>query len=245
MREINLLDSAPKIQRRFDTGWRTDKNREISKRFDKEYFDGDRANGYGGYYYDGRWRGVVRKLQEIYGIDGNNAVLDIGCAKGFLLYDLQDIIPRIKVAGIDISMYAINKAMDGYTNYLVKQGFQLETAIKLEDIARRTILPSMITGSADELPYADNSFDVVLAMNTIHNLPKEKCRKSIQEMVRVCRNKKNMFILVDAYTNELEKKSLDAWNLTALTYMSLDEWVDFFKECNYDGDYCGNILRAE
>ena len=133
MKQINLLKSAPRIKRRFDN-WRTDKNRIIAKRFDEEFFDGDRANGYGGYTYDGRWKDVVNRLEAIYGINSKSSVLDVGCAKGFLLYDLQDMISGIKVAGLDILEYAINQA-------------------------EKKVFPHMIKGSADELPYEDNSFD--------------------------------------------------------------------------------------
>lgn len=190
MREINLLKSAPRIARNFDPNWRTEKNRLIARRFDKEFFDGDRVNGYGGYTYDGRWKNVVNQLKEIYGINSESSVLDIGCGKGFLLYDLQEMIPGIRVAGLDISEYSINHAMDGHT----------------DPKAKGEVLPFMIKASADELPYPDNSFDVVLAINTIHNLPIEKCKKAIQEMIRVSKNKEKIFIQVDTYRNENEKK---------------------------------------
>ena len=99
MKKINLLESFPTSKRKVEKGWKTEENKVIAKRFDREFFDGDRINGYGGYYYDGRWRGVVKKLEELYGIDPDSAVLDIGCAKGFLLYDLQDMIPTLKLLG--------------------------------------------------------------------------------------------------------------------------------------------------
>lgn len=244
MRKINLLEGAPKVQRRIDANWRTDKNREIAKRFDKEFFDGDRINGYGGYYYDGRWKKVAEKLQEIYRVSPDSSVLDIGCAKGFLLYDLQDMLPGIKVAGLDISKYAINHAMDGFGKYAIKQGIKGK-ANKLEELARKKVLPFMIKGSAEQLPYANDSFDVVLSINTIHNLPRERCKKAIKEMIRVCKNKKKMFIQVDSYTNGVEKKAMEAWNLTALTVMSSNEWVKFFKGCGYAGDYFWTTLIPE
>jgi len=212
MRQVNLLKSAPRIKRRFDSNWRTDKNRIIAKRFDKEFFDGDRANGYGGYTYDGRWKDVVNRLEGIYSINSESSVLDIGCAKGFLLYDLQNMIPGIKVAGLDISEYAINQA-------------------------DKKVQTDMIKGSADKLPYPDNFFDVVLSINTIHNLPKERCKKAIEEMIRVSKNKEKMFIQVDAYRNDEEKQAMEAWNLTGLTIMHVDEWISLFNEVGYKGDY--------
>jgi radical SAM protein with 4Fe4S-binding SPASM domain len=229
MREINLLKSAPRIARKFDPNWRTDENRVIAKRFDKEFFDGDRVNGYGGYTYDGRWKNVVNHLKEIYGINSESSVLDIGCAKGFLLYDLQEMIPGIKTAGIDISDYAINHAMDGHENQTAKE----------------KVLPFMIKGSADNLPYPDKSFDVVLSINTIHNLPIERCKRAIQEMMRVCKYPEKMFIQVDTYRNNDEKKLMQAWNLTALTMLHIDEWISLFNEVGYKGDYFWTTFNLE
>lgn len=239
MRKIDLLESFPKAKRTIEPGWRTETNIQIAKRFDKEFFDGDRVNGYGGYYYDGRWKGVVKKLQELYQINKNSSILDIGCAKGFLLYDLMEMIPGIQVAGIDISEYAVNHAMQGFRNYLVKNGTceDLEQSHNLEEIARARVLPHMIIGNAEKLPWPDHSFDVVLSINTTHNLPEEQCKKAIGEMLRVGRKKENMFIQVDAYSNNKERQRMKNWVLTAETMLSADEWLNFFTECNYNGDY--------
>ena len=239
MGELNLLEKShpQSTKRRVEPGWRTIENKIIAKRYDKEFFDGDRVNGYGGYYYDGRWRHVVEALKKFYGINENSSVLDIGCAKGFLLFDLQEMIPGIKVAGIDISEYAINKAMDGYANYLVKQGLSDEEARKKEEEARNKILPHMIAGSCEKLPWRDNSFDVVLAINTIHNLPVEKCRTALKEIMRVYKPQGHKFISVDAYRDEEQKKRMEYWVLTAETVMSVDDWIKFYQESGYDGDY--------
>ncbi len=251
MREINLLEKSHPFKKK-DIVPRTEENKIIAKRYDKEFFDGDRINGYGGYYYDGRWRHVVEAMQKLYGINENSAILDIGCGKGFLLYDLQEMIPGIKVAGIDISEYALNKAMDKLGLHLVKQQTgkteqelslqELEQAKELEQAAKDKVLPHIIMGSADQLPWPDNSFDVVISIDTIHNLPKEKCAKAIKEMMRVCKPNGNMFIKVDSYRNEEEKQRLEAWALTAETAMHADDWINFFKEQGYDGDYYWTII---
>ena len=243
MAEINLLEkSHPQIKRIVEKGWRTEENKIIAKRYDKEFFDGDRVNGYGGYFYDGRWRHVVDAMKRHYGINENVSVLDIGCAKGFLLHDLQEMIPGIKVAGIDISNYAINKAIDGYAGYLIKQGINQEEAYRKEQNARKKLLPHMIIGDCEKLPWPDNSFDVVLSINTSHNLPLEKCKSSIQEMLRVSRNKNKMFIQVDAYRTPEEKERMQNWILTGETFMSVEEWKTFFNKCGYKGDYFWTII---
>ncbi len=237
MAEVNLRESFPKIERRVEKGWKTEENKRIAKQYGRDFFDGDRINGYGGYYYDGRWRSVVEKLKELYHINHESSVLDIGCAKGFLLFDLQEMLPGIKVAGIDISRYAVNKAMDGYANCLIKQGYKEEEAKSLEKRARRTVLPHMIIGSAESLPWPDESFDFVLSITTLHNLAEDKMKKAIQEMNRVCRNSRNMFIEIDSYRTLEEKERMENWVLTAETVKSVDEWLKFFDECEYKGDY--------
>ncbi len=251
MRELNLLDSYPKATRIIQEGWRKEENKIIAKQYGKEFFDGDRVNGYGGYYYDGRWKKVVEKLKQVYGINSNSSVLDIGCGKGFLLHDLLDMIPGIKVAGIDISEYAINKALDKLGIHTMKQitgkqeneltAEELEKAKIIEEQARSKILPHMIIGSCEKLPYPDKSFDVVLAINTIHNLPEDKCLLAIKEMMRVCKGN-NIFIQVDAHRNEEEKTRMQHWILTAETFKSADEWVNFYKQAGYDGDYYWTVF---
>jgi ubiquinone/menaquinone biosynthesis C-methylase UbiE len=238
MQEINLLESFPKSNKIVEKGWRTEKNKIIAKRFDREFFDGERVNGYGGYFYDGRWKGVVKKIQEVYKINHLSSVLDVGCAKGFLLYDLQHMIPEIKVAGIDISEYAISHAMDGFSKYLMDKNLaDSEQAWALEERAKRSVLSNMIIGNANRLPWADNSFDFVFTSDTIHNLPKEECAESIKEIMRVCRPDGHMFIRVDAYRTEEERERMNNWVLTAKTAMKVEDWLDFFEKIGYTGDY--------
>jgi len=237
MVEVNLKEAFPHSKREPKPNWRTEENKRIAKEYGQEFFDGDRINGYGGYYYDGRWRSVVSKLKEIYKINNQSAVLDIGCAKGFLLFDLQDMLPGIRTAGIDISSYAVNKAMDGYANHLAKKGYGKALSSIFEEEARRKILPNMIIGNAENLPWPDKSFDVVLSIDTTHNLPEDKIKKSIQEMNRVCRNPKSMFIEVDAFRTPEEEERMKHWVLTAETVKSVDDWKKFFNDCEYQGDY--------
>lgn len=211
MPEINLMEEYPKAKRNLDRRAEiADENRVIAKLFGKEFFDGTRDQGYGGFRYDGRWKPVVRRFKEFYGLTSNDSILDVGCAKGFMLYDFRECIPGVKLRGLDISSYAIDNALDD-VHELVQ------------------------VGSADDLPYADASFDLVISINTIHNLPLDRCKKALTEIERVSR--KHKFIVVDAYRNEEEKKRLLQWNLTAETYMSTHEWQQLFKDVGYTGDY--------
>lgn len=218
MGEINLLKLYPRSKRPIDERAKsaTEADKKIAKQFGQEYFDGSRMQGYGGYYYDGRWKPVVKTFRDYYDLSPKSSVLDVGCGKGFMLYDFLKLIPGIKVAGVEISEYAIKNAM-------------------------KEVKPFLKVGNAKELPYPDNSFDLVISINTVHNLKADDCRKAIQEIERV--SHKYKFITVDAYRNELERERLLKWNLTAETFMSADEWKEFFEEAGYTGDYYWFIAK--
>lgn len=211
--EIDLMINYPKTKRDTDSRMitKTGEDRRIARMFGKDFFDGDRKYGYGGYNYNPRfWQPVVSTLKEYYKLTSDSAILDVGCGKGFMLYDFMQLIPDIRVAGVDISEYAIANAKEEVKSFLQ-------------------------VANAKELPFEDKSFDLVISVTTVHNLDREGCRKALKEIERVGRQHK--FITVDAYRDEEEKKRMDAWNLTALTYMHVDEWKVFFKEAGYTGDY--------
>ncbi len=213
MGEIDLLKNYPQTKRNLEQRQerKTAEDHRIGREFAKDYFDGDRRYGYGGYKYHPRfWQPVVPDFQARYGLSKESSILDVGCAKGFMLHDFCELIPGIKVQGIDISEYAIGNAIDDMKPYLR-------------------------VGNAKELPFADKSFDLVISINTIHNLAVEECRLALKEIQRV--SKRAAFITVDAYRNAEEKKRMDMWNLTALTYFSVEGWKKSFKETGYRGDY--------
>src|SRR2546430_1643393 len=155
-REINLLDRLPQIKRdpKARAAAKTAEDRALAKQFGRDFFDGERRHGYGGYRYDGRWLPVVRRLVEYYNLGPNARVLDVGAAKGFLLHDFLQVLPGATVRGIDVSTYAKENA-HGSTGSLI-------------DI-----------GSAEKLPYPDKSFDLVISINSIHNLPLDRCKQAL------------------------------------------------------------------
>ena len=216
MTEFNLLKSFPKINREHLIGTRTEENRTIARKFNKEFFDGERINGYGGYNYDGRWIEVAKLIQKRYKLEPGDTLLDVGCAKGFLITDCYNF-SVIDAYGIDISEYAINNCINGFK-------------------------PRLIIGDAKNLPYADKSFSCVISINTIHNLNLEDCKKAIREMIRVCKTPKKMFIQVDAFRNIDEYERMKSFNLTAKTILHVDDWLKLFKEVGYKGDYYFTII---
>ncbi len=211
--EINLLDLYPRSKRPIEERGKlvTEEHRKIACQFGKEYFDGDRLYGYGGYSYHPRfWQATVKRFRDYYQLAEDASVLDVGCGKGFMLHDFKELMPNLTIAGIDISEYAIEHAIE-------------------------TIKPFLRVGNARELLYEDSSFDLVISINTIHNLPLEECKQALCEIQRVTRQ--HAFITVDAWRTEEEKERLLKWNLTALTYKHVDEWQRLFEEVGYQGDY--------
>lgn len=211
--EIDLLADYPKSKRDVSSrgAEKTEADRAVARKFDKEFFDGDRRHGYGGFTYNPRfWQPVIPLFVSHFNLTNASSVLDVGCAKGFMLYDFQLMIPGIKVKGIDISSYGIENGVPE-----VREHLQVANAMKL--------------------PFPDKSFEVVISVNTVHNLEIEECALALQEIERVAQGKS--FITVDAYRNEDERDRMFAWNLTAKTIMSTKEWVDFFHRVGYTGDY--------
>lgn len=213
MAEIDLLVNYPKTRRNVhERGLdKTEEDRAIGRQFGKDYFDGDRRFGYGGYHYNARfWEPVMPTMIHHFGLTKESTVLDVGSGKGFMLYDLMRALPGITVKGIDISPYAIENTIE-------------------------SLKPHVQIGNAKALPFNDKSFDVVIAINTIHNLALNDCKQSLKEIERVA--KQGSFVTMDAYRTPEEKERMDAWNLTALTYMHVDEWKQLFKEVGYTGDF--------
>lgn len=182
---------------------------ELAKKFDYDYWDGDRTTGYGGYKYDGRWAKVAKAIVEHYGIKAGDRILDVGCGKAFLLYDFTEIVPGVEVTGIDISEYAIKNSKE-----------------EVRDFLR--------IGCASNLPFEDNSFDLVVSINTLHNLYVHDFFKAMKEIERVGKN--NKYICVESYRNEAEKVNLMYWQLTCEMFCTPEEWHWWFEHTGYSGD---------
>jgi ubiquinone/menaquinone biosynthesis C-methylase UbiE len=183
---------------------------EDAIKFDKEYWDGNRLQGYGGYKYDGRWRKVADAMVQQYGIKPGMRILDVGSGKGFLLHDFLESVPGVEVAGIDISAYGIEHTME-------------------------SVKPFIRQGTAAKLPWPDNHFDLVVSINTLHNLYNYELRDALKEMQRVSRGGK--YLCVEAYRNEREKMNLMYWQLTCRIFHTPKEWEFEFAEAGYTGDH--------
>ncbi len=183
---------------------------KIAKQYGKDYWEGDRRYGYGGYRYDGRWETVARQLIDLYNLKNDAKILDVGCGKGFLLYELKKLLPGAKVVGFDISQYAI-------------------------DSAKAEIRSSLLIHKAqDKYPFKDKEFDLVISLTTLYNLPIRELKPALKEVERVGKHK---YITLESYRNEAELFNLQCWALTCETFLSASDWVWLFNEVGYTGDY--------
>ena len=183
---------------------------ELAKQWGYDYWDGDRRINYGGYRYDGRWAKVADAMSRHYGLQAGDRILDVGCGKGFLLYDFTQVVPGVEVRGLDISQYAIENAKD-------------------------EIRDSVEVGSAEDLPFDDQSFDLVVSINTLHNLHCYDLDRALREIERVGR--KNKYICVESYRTEKEKENLIYWQVTCEAFNTPKEWEWWFTTTGYSGDY--------
>jgi SAM-dependent methyltransferase len=184
---------------------------ELAKKWGVDYWDGDRRICYGGYsYMPGRWAPVAQAMIDHYGIKAGDKILDIGCGKGFQLYEISLLVPGVEIYGIDISSYAIENAKEE-----VKDRLQV--------------------GNANNLPFSDNYFDLVFSITTLHNLHNYELNKALREMERV--GKKNKYLCVESYRNEEEKVNLMYWQVTCEAFCTPEEWEWWFDKTGYTGDY--------
>lgn len=184
---------------------------KLAKQWGYDYWDGDRRINYGGYrYMPGRWAPVGKAMIEYYGIKPGDKILDVGCGKGFQLYEITQLCPGVEVHGLDVSSYAIENAK--------------------EEIQDR-----LQVGNAASLPYSDGEFDFVFSINTLHNLHCYDLDRALREIERV--GKKNKYVCVESYRNEEEKANLLYWQVTCEAFNTPEEWAWWFKQTGYTGDH--------
>jgi len=184
---------------------------KLAKKWDFDYWDGDRRINYGGYkYLEGRWEKVAKAIFNHYDLPPNPKILDIGCGKGFLLFDMLKIRADADVYGLEISEYAIRNSK--------------------EEIRNKITL-----GNSNNLPWPDNYFDLVISITTLHNLHIFDLFQSLKELERVA--KSNKYICVESYRNEIEKANLLYWQVTCEAFNTPKEWEWIFDQTGYTGDY--------
>ena len=210
MREFDIGYPHSKSKRVIKEDSRSIKNKIIAWNLGEEYYDGQRGNGYGGFYYDGRWATIMPSIIKEYKLNHNSTVLDFGCKKGFFLYDLKQALPGIKIKGIENHPYPLEQAME---------------AVKKD----------LIVCPYEKLPFEDNSFNFVIAFASIYMLNFSGVLSALREIQRVCKG--TSYVTTGAYRTKEEKELFLEWTLLGTTVLHEDEWLEVFKETGYTGDY--------
>ncbi len=210
-RHLEILKLLPQVNKPIQTRRvASEEDRRLHWSLDKEYFDGTRSQGYGGYRQDGRWYPVAKFLTETYELTADSKILELGCAKGFLLAELSDLITGAEIWGVDISHYALKSAIPN-------------PQIKL------------IEGNFSALPFKNKYFDLTICINSLHNiLTINETISALQEIQRVS---SNALVTVGAFATETQKQILDSWAVVATCYLSVEDWLSLFQHANYLGDY--------
>jgi ubiquinone/menaquinone biosynthesis C-methylase UbiE len=218
MAEVNLLARLPKSKRNIEKRKeaQTPANIAISRQYGEQYFDGPREVGYGGYRYDGRWIPIAEDFVRHFKLKAGDRVLDVGCAKGFLVKDLMKVCPGLEVFGLDISEYALMHC-------------------------EPEVVGRLHLGSGDKLPFPDNSFSAVISLNTIHNFERHHAIRAVREIERLAPGRG--FIQVDSYRTPEQRELFLSWVLTAKFHDYPDGWIKVFEEAGYTGDWYWTILE--
>ena len=181
-----------------------------AKEYEYDYWDGDRRHGYGGYKYDGRWKAVAEQLIGVYGLDDNSKVLDVGCGKAHLLYEIKQLLPKAELCGFDISRHGIADAPEPIRDSL------------------------SVYRAQDAYPFGDKAFDLVISLGCLHNLRLFELQTALAEVERVGQQK---YVMMESYRNEEELFNLQCWALTAESFLDTAEWIWLFRKFDYTGDY--------
>tara|TARA_B100000963_G_C22633703_1_gene676353 strand:- start:1982 stop:2644 length:663 start_codon:yes stop_codon:yes gene_type:complete len=214
MKQLNFISSLHKSTKRNYIERMVNKKVEcikVAKKYDFHYWDGKRKYGYGGYkFIEGRWSKVAKKIIRFYKLNNKSRLLDVGCGKGYLLYEIKKILPNIRISGFDISAYAIKNSKKEIKKYLFKHDVK------------------------NKFPFKRNTFDLVISLGCLHNLKIYDLENSLHEISRVG---KNQYIMVESFRNDRELFNLQCWALTAESFLHVSEWKWFFKKIRYKGEY--------
>ena len=210
MRKFNLLSEYSKSQtiRYVSANLRKIEHRIVASYKNKEFYDGDRNYGYGGFKYDGRWLKLLPKIIKKYKLTKKSKVLDLGCKKGFLLKDLNILIPGIKSYGIENHSYALKKAVKCKSKLIKSEYYNM--------------------------PFKNKYFDFVIAFNSLYMQNLGDVIKSLKEIKRIS---KKSYIVLASGENDQERNKFYRWTLIGTSILLKKEWKTLFKKIKFKGDY--------
>ena len=213
MREFNLLEEypSPEKPRYVGSDLRTINHRIVATLRDKDFFDGNRNYGYGGFKYDGRWKKIAKKIANEYNLDNKSSFLQLGCEKGFLLHDLKNILPNLKIRGLETSDYAVNNSMEDVRKYISK------------------------TKNYINLEYEENKFDFILALGVVYTLNLSDAIQCLKEIQRISKGKS--FVILASYETIQDYWLFRQWTVLGSTILLKNDWIEVLNHVNYTGDY--------
>ena len=247
MPEYNILEEAgwPQTKKRSNMERATSPQiKAKAEELSFDFYDGNREYGYGGYYYDGRWKKIADVIKKRYNLTKDSKVLIDRCHKGFLVFDLKKLIPGITVYGLSPSKYTINHAVEGYGKWAVINKEEEGDAEYIEKKAREEIIPFLIFGYSNDMPFKDRFFDCVISIENACVYPEPECRRVIREIARVSKdNGKYCYVQNDSWRNEEQKRALMRWTFLCKTFLEIKEWEKLYEEEGYNGEWGYTIIE--
>ena len=151
-------------------------------------------------------------------IKENDIILDIGCGGGKTVNKLANIVGKGKVYGIDFSDVSV----------------QLSSKLNRNNIALGRV--NIQKANVSLLPFADNYFDIVTAIETYFFWPDLK--NDMKEVFRVMKPKGKLLIVSEVYRNSENEKSINRWSEFSNTtdfmqYQTKKEFKQTFKNAGY------------
>lgn len=182
----------------------------------KEFYDGHRDFGYGGFKYDGRWIPLIEKIIHRYNLKKNCKVLDLGCKKGFFLKSFKEVYPTAEVYGIEDHSYPLT-------------------------FIDKNLRKNVILSSYESIPFKNNFFDFIIGFSSIYRYNLGGVLNILREIERTS---KNSYVTLASFSNKKEKELFEKWTLTGTTILSKSDWKKVFKYCEYTGDYFFTTIKS-
>lgn len=111
-------------------------------------------------------------------------ILDVGCGGGKTVFRLSEVVPKGKVYGIDYSEAAVKKSKK-----LNKKGIK-NNRVQIDN------------GSVSNLPYNDNMFDLITAVETYYFWPDKI--NDLKEIYRTLKPKRKLLLIFEMLQRENE-----------------------------------------
>ena len=181
--------------------------------FGYDYFDNPKSGrGYGGYVYDGRYYETAKKIIDHYKLNPNSKILEIGCAKGYLLYEFFRL--KMDVIGYDISRYAV-------------------------DNCKEELKEMIFLGGVCDINESDRIYDLAIAKEVLSHMAIDDILFTINKLQNIS---KNIYLLLQTVSEKKKASDMQSWDSTYKTMMTKKNWEKVLSSCSFHGDYQFNYI---